>query len=324
MAGRCRSALGRGVLTGLALLAGSLFASGCRKPDDGGKKQVTPAASSQTKPVPRAPSAVVQPKSAARAPCRVVVGSGTLEETGEKLGPRAPLDGKRFVSLAEGERLSLRHERTSREFTLNGPGRFLPCFQGEEQLLAVRGSVTSPVGIGTHAGGEVVLATPFGVVKYADAELLAIVTEERLSLAVKAGEATFVPQVAELDSKKPPAPRVLRGPKGALAITKAVDAKLAVAQCRTAGDASRALSKPPRATAPTPSARASLGSWAVSSFEARRKARIACALARTASANLSEPERTRLWDLLESQDQSLDRRELRAGVALDQVPAEKK
>jgi hypothetical protein len=302
----------------------ALLAGGCGKSGGAAKKQAAPDASSQNQPALKAPSEKLQPKLTPAAPCRVVVGAGTLEATGEKLGPRAPLDGRRFVSLAEGERLSLRHERTTREFTLHGPGRFLPCFQGEEQLLVVRGRAASPVGIGTHAGGEVVLATPFGVVKYPDAELEATVTEQRLSLKVLAGEATFVSQVAELESKKAPTARVLRGPKGVLEITKAVDATSAVAACRAADDASRALRKPPAPAAPAASARAALGAWAVSSFEARRTARIACALARTASASLSEPERSRLWDLLDSQDQRQDGRELRAGQALDQVTPEKK
>jgi hypothetical protein len=314
-------AFGRGWFTGLALACGALVASGCGKSGEGAQKHAAPAASSQNKPVAKAPSAMVPPKPAAQAPCRVVVGTGTLERTGEKLGPRAPLDGKRFVSLAEGERLSLRHERTTREFTLKGPGRFLPCFQAEEQLLVVHGTVTSPVGVGTHAGGEVVLATPFGVVKYADAELEATVAEKRLSLKVLAGEATFVPQLTEPEGQKPLATRVLRGPKGVLDVAKGVDAALAVAQCRTESDASRALRKPPPPAAPAASTRRALGAWAVLSFDARRRARIACALARTASAGLSEPERGRLWDLLESQDPSL---ELGAGLALDQVPPEKK
>lgn len=232
-----------------------------------------------------------------KAPCRVSTGIGTLEAPDAVLGPRSELDGTRFVTLAAGQRLSLRHERTQRELTLLGPGRFLPCVDGGEQVLVVEGGVKSTAGVGAHAGGEVVLATPFGLLRYADAGVDVKVAPSRLSLEVQAGEATF--DAPPNRGASEPKPKRLRGPKAVFEATKAADAETAVEHCRSARASSGALARPPRLAG---SARAELGTWAVASFEARRRARLACSLARVVIASRPEAERKHLGDLLEGRE----------------------
>jgi hypothetical protein len=280
----------------------------------------TPSASAPNASAKNAASAVASAEIAKpppKAPCRITTGRATLEPN-EAVGARTGLDGTRFVVLAEGERISLRHERTQRELALRGPGRFLPCPGGEEQVLVVSGGVKSTAGVGVHAGGEVVLATPFGVVRYVDAAVDVTVKASQLSVDVLTGEVSFDAPPAKAGEL--PNTRVLGAAKGArpppakLVSPKAGDPTIAVEHCRSARAASQALGKPPR---PAGSARAALGTWAVASFEARRAARLACALARVVIESRPEPERRRLEDLLESQ-------ESRVKGAAPPPPAEKK
>jgi hypothetical protein len=259
-----------------------------------------------------------------KAPCRVTTGTGTLEGPNEAVGPRTGLDGTRFVVLAAGERISLRHERTERELALLGPGRFLPCHGGDEQVLVVSGGVKSNAGVGVHAGGEVVIATPFGVVRYVDAAVDMTVEASQLSVHVLAGEVSFDdPPDKAGERRSTSVLGAARGtrptkldlpPPDTLVSPKAADPKMAVEHCRSTRASSRAFEKPPR---PAGSARAALGTWAVASFEARRAARLACALARVVIESRPEPERRRLEDLLES-------RESRPKAAASPPPAEKK
>lgn len=303
-----------GALRPLGVALAALFAahgSACRRAEpEGTRSQAARASASATARPSARPHTLVAP--AAKAPCRVGAGTGTLEAPAQPLRARSELDGKRFVSLAAGERLSVRHERTTRELTLAGPGRFLPCARGEEQVLVVEGGVTSALGVGAHAGGEVVIATPFGLVRYADAAVDVKVAPSRLSLRVAAGDVVFDAPPGKPGAE--PKPKTLRGPKGILDATKRADAALTLERCLSARATSQKLEKPPR---PSGSARAPLGSWAVASFEARRGARLACALARAVIAGLPEPERRRLEDQLESPNSA-------GGSSTRALPAEKK
>lgn len=286
----------------LVALPALAFAAACRRsaPDAADNSA---SASARHESAPKSavasarPSAGIPAPARPKAPCRVTTGSGSLEAPKEPIGPRSELYGTRFVELAADERISLRHERTQRELTLLGPGRFLPCARGDEQVLVLQGGVKSTPGVGAHAGGEVVLATPFGLVRYADAGLHLQVSPARLALGVNTGEAQFdpPPRDAAVEAK----PKSVRGPNGKLDVTKAARAEVAVERCRSAEASSRALEKPPR---PAGSARAALGTWAVASFEARRAARLACALSRVVIESRPEPERRRLEDLLASRE----------------------
>jgi|SRR5687768_10095724 len=305
----------RSLLVALALLGYPNTACRRSTPEasDGVAAGSAPAASARTIAAPSiTPSAALPDAPPPKVPCRVSTGTGRLEAPSSTLGPRSELNGKRFVVLAEGERISLRHERTQRELSLLGPGRFLPCVRGDELVLVIEGGVKSSPGVGVHAGGEVVLATPFGLVRYADAAADLKVTASRLSLKVQAGEASFDP--APRKATEAVRPKAVRGPNGSIDATKTADAEIALERCRSAETSSRALEKPPR---PAGSARAALGTWAVESFEARRRARLACALARVVIAGRPLAERRRLEDLLESRESDAK------GAALA-PPAEKK
>jgi hypothetical protein len=203
-------------------------------------------------------------------------------------------EGRSFIELGPGE-IVLRHAATTRELSLKGPGRFLPCFLGTETVLVARGSVKTTAGAGARAGAEVVLATPFGTLHFADAALEARVAERELDIRIENGVVTLVPATGKPSADAGTTDLVL-GPKSKKRLSSEVDVKLLLERC---GEASRPLgTAPPTA----PSARSELGKWSVEQLKARQTARWACATARAATGRAEEPERTRLSREIESID----------------------
>jgi hypothetical protein len=195
-------------------------------------------------------------------------------------------EGKEWLELGAFE-VVLRHASTTRELSLRGPGRFLPCFLGTETVLVAAGWVKTTAGAGARAGAEVVLATPFGTLHFADAALEARVGERELEVKVETGVATLVPAAGPKPGADACAPDQVLGPKSKKRLSGAVDAKALIERC---GEASSPLgTTPPTA----PSARSELGKWSVAQLRARQTARWACATARAAAGRDSEPERTR-------------------------------
>ena len=221
------------------------------------------------------------------------------------IGARAPavgaaLEGREFLDLVDETEVALRHGTTTRELTLRGPGRFLPCFLGTETVLVATGTVKTTAGAGARAGAEVILATPLGVLHFADAALELRVGERELDARVDTGGATLVSASGKKGVPDAGAPDLVLGPKGRKRLSGAVVASDLVSRCReTAG----ALGASPPAPAPSiSSSRTLLGQWSVAQLKARQGTRWACAIARAAVGRLDGPERDRLWAEITASD----------------------
>jgi hypothetical protein len=254
------------------------------------------SAAPSARPVPSATVAAVAsvPPPRPRVPgCRVLEVKGATPPP-----PGTPRVGTAFaanawVDLAAGVELAVKHGETTREFRLGGPGRFLPCPDSEEEVIVARGTVLTTPGPGSRAGAEVVLATPFGVALYADAELRLDVTADKLTLAVKQGQATLNERV--------------RPTSGTRSVHGKVDADALVKDCETARL---------KGAEPAPSDQAARGAWAAGMLQWHRRVRLRCARARAAAGRLDDPERARLEDLLEQ------RKSPAPGAAAAEKPAE--
>lgn len=262
------------------VLTAVLAAAGCRE-----KPKPAPAASARASarpaPVPRPPSSAGAPKPAPVG-CRVLTLQGNAPSAPK---PGDLLDGRSFFELPEGAVLSLRHSETTRELTLKGPGRFRACPKGEELVAVTRGTVTTTSGPGARAGAEVRLATPFGVVRFADAALTLRVTAEEAAVSVTQGYAVVDGRTKE----DGPAQSPVSGPRGRSTFRGRSDAKALVAACekQAAG-----LATP----VPAGSASENLGRWAVERLKARQAARYACSRALAAVGLVEGPDADRLWD----------------------------
>ncbi len=248
-----------------------------------------PSASAVRSARPVVPASAEPPPELPR--CRVITARPNSGKAADA-GATAPavgtvLEGRDWLELGAFE-IVLRHASTTRELALKGPGRFLPCFLGTETVLVAKGTVKTTAGAGARAGAEVVLATPFGTLHFADAALEARVAERELEVKVEGGVVTLVEGANPKASADAGTPDLVLGPKSKKRLSGAVNGKLLVERC---GEASGPLgTTPPTA----PSARSELGKWSVAQLRARQTARWACATARAAAGLLEDPERTRV------------------------------
>jgi hypothetical protein len=207
-----------------------------------------------------------------------------------------PVDGRRWLDLAAGVEVALKHGATTREWTLRGPGRFLACENGEEVVYTARGYVETTPGAGTRAGAEVTLGAPFATVRYADAMLRLEVGDGQLVLAVSEGTATLEAVDTKTGSGVAPA-RSLSGPRGRAVVTGTAEPARLAERCSAATAAAETRAARPGAI---PSGRAALASWAVDQLKARQAARMTCARARAAAGRLSGVEAGRLSGLIDA------------------------
>jgi hypothetical protein len=271
-----------------AAFAALLVVAGCRA-----REQPAPSASARasalSRPSASAPSqASSAPRAASpppRAGCRVLALRGEKEPGAPKVGDF--FDGDGWLELRSGVELSLRHSETTREFTLIGPGKFQACKAGAESVLVARGIVGTSAGPGARPGAEVLLATPFAILRFSDAKLRLEVAEKKLTLGVEQGSATIE---SDLSAAAAP-PKTVSGPQGKFTLTSAVDTEALVSACRTAG--------PAPGPKPAPSAGSKLGEWAAVQLKARRAARYSCARAHAALARLEGAEHSRLSGLMD-------------------------
>lgn len=197
--------------------------------------------------------------------------------------------GQAWLNLAPGVEVAMKHGATTREFRLVGPGRFLPCPQSEEEVVIASGTVVTTPGPGSRAGAEVMLATPFGVVLYADAALELVVKDDRMALTVKQGEATINDTGAQDPRENVPVVHVKPADHTVTQGGK-VDADELAKSC----DAARA-----QPIVQPPSDRAARGAWAANMLEWRRRVRLRCARAGAAVARLGRGDDPRLDDLVD-------------------------
>jgi hypothetical protein len=211
--------------------------------------------------------------------CRAIRVRGDLRSDTGPIAEMTPLDGRAWISLGEGE-VAVRHGPSSRDFTLVGPGRFLPCRGGAEQVLIGSGRFKSSAGTGVRPGGEFTIATPFGSVSYGDADVGASIEAGRLTIEVRRGE---VATEAVPGSKG--LPKRLRGPNGsALVSGTPVPADLVGACERAATDAGSSAERLMGA-----GGRAELGKEAAAQLTDRRRARAVCASAEASLDRVTDP-----------------------------------
>ena len=245
----------RGALLCVALVAG------CKRESTDAKTHAPPPSA-----LPSLVSASPRPP-----PCRALrVKGGARTETAPVV-TMTPLDGRAWVTLEDGADMVVRHGVTAREFSLRGPGRFLPCRGGTEQVLVASGRVRSAMGTGVRPGAEFSIATPFGSLSYGDADVESNVEGSRWQVEVRRGSVASdpVPGTQGLPTG------TLAGPNAVVTATGSANPGGLVANCENA--AREAAAGAERVLAATD--KATLGRDAALQLTARRHARAACASA---------------------------------------------
>lgn len=220
-----------------------------------------------------APGTSAATASRAKSPaCRVMSLRGDVRTaTGERIDKGNLLAGDRWLVLEPGASLALKHTTSGRELAFDGPARVLPCFGGEEEMIIGLGTVRTQSNVGVRPGATVVLGTPFGSVRYADAQARLVVGEAKLEVPEASGDLTLVPLLS------PATPVALTG-AGAQLPKSAVSADESLAACTRA-----AQSASEQARALLSAAAGNRGELAAAHVRARGAARLTCAAA-TASA----------------------------------------
>jgi hypothetical protein len=257
------------------------------------KKKPTPtpapsaSASSAPSPAPVANAPFV-PRPVAGCRALAVKGQVTLGDAGVVTG--SLLDGDRWLTLASGAALSIKHTQSGRELELVGPATAMVCRRGAEQVLLAAGQVRTSAGMGARPGAEVLIATPTGTIRYGDAGLDADVGPRSLRVNVKQGEVWLEPEALG----SPPFSNPLHPPKGHATLSaRPLDTKKLLESCETA--AKRAEAGARAVVNPGPDA-GPLGERVSAHVKERAEARAACAVAAAATGLVSDPaERQSLW-----------------------------
>jgi hypothetical protein len=226
--------------------------------------------------------------------CQVISVRGSVHrENGGELARGQKLEGTEWLALGDSAELVVRFG-SSREFSLMGPGKFLPCRNGEEQLLVSRGQLRSARAPHLPQGAETWIATPFGWVTYADAELDMSVGIDAWITNVKQGSLFLM----SVFSPSQGLPRRISGPKGRARVDGRAPIEALVVRC--AQSAARARENADRVFRSTPDR---LGAAAAAQLLSRRSARGDCATAAARWASLDEPARAaRLGDQITRAD----------------------
>jgi hypothetical protein len=162
-------------LLGVAVFFGAL-ACGCKNTgshEGGASGQPSAPVKIAVPPAPAPVPAPYVPELLATAKsCRVLTLTGkATTASGAPVERGAPLDGRAWIDLPRDAALTVKHTSTGRELTLTGPAHFLPCDHGEERYVVTLGRVATTTWAGARPGVEVLLATPFALVRYGDARL---------------------------------------------------------------------------------------------------------------------------------------------------------
>ncbi|HEY4159117.1 MAG TPA: hypothetical protein VGM29_13505 [Polyangiaceae bacterium] len=222
--------------------------------------------------------------------CRAIAVKGLVTLGDAAVITGSLLDGERWLTLASGARLSIKHTLSGRELELQGPATAMVCRHGSEQILLSAGQVATASGMGARPGAEVLIATPLGTIRYGDAALDADVGPKGLRINVKQGEVWLEPEALG----SPPFTNPLHPPKGRAALTThAIDTQKLLADCEAA--AKRAEAGARNVVAPTPDAGA-LGDRVAEHVKERGQARAACSIAAAAAGLVTDPaERQNIW-----------------------------
>jgi hypothetical protein len=206
-----------------------------------------------------------------------VKGTATTDD-GEKLASGAVLDRPRWITLAAGAEVAVKHAETTREVVFHGPARFLPCERGEERFLLTRGRAVTATWAGARPGAEVVIATPLGAAVYGDAKLDVHVEGNTLSVHSDNGEAALYPSAISEGGEKPSTDatgvKVFAG-KTEKAKAASVDVKALVSSCEASATTAEARARDVLGA----EKKVPLGELAAAHVRARKVARIQCEIA---------------------------------------------
>ncbi len=258
------------------------------------RRRSAPAGPSEsTAASPSSPDAGVAP-SAAAAPapptskCRALRVVGDAKVGTLALANGTQLDGSEWVALAKDASLTVIHPNSSRELSLAGPAYFRPCRHGREQLLLTRGVITVGTGAGSRPGAEVLIATPVGAVRYADADFTLKLDDKKLNVEVRAGQ-------VEVDAAPTSADRAKNTAKGFKSPLHAKDRLVVsvgkpdpvqlMATCKAAADVAVETGR----KVADRSATEPLGERAQANVRARRAARLACTIAAASIGLVADP-----------------------------------
>ena len=227
-------------------------------------------------------------------PCRAIAVTGdvTFTPAGETKptplasGDRVPEAS--FLRFAEGSRVTVKDPRTTRELTVEGPGRARLCVNDEDEVWLVGGTFQATRGSGESPGSEVLVATPFGAIRYGSAAFRASVTT-KLDISLTAGTALL--RVSA--TSRSPSDAGVSGwtplPAGTTTVEPRPDpdpASKQVAACKASATETGRL-----AATVAQASRENLGDRAAAHVDSRRNSRADCAMAHTAVA-WKEPPRS--------------------------------
>jgi len=211
--------------------------------------------------------------------CRAIDVKGrVVDETDHPITTSAPLDRAVWLDMDPKALLAVKDVETGRELVFMGPGRVRPCVDGEERFYLVSGEVRTAAAAGARPGAEVLVATPYGVVRYGDARLVIKADRGAISIRAEMGDAWL--EVPSADGSGISEEKIGTG-KRLERKGLSVDVKALVGTCeataKVAEERALVVLKPGPSEQTTP-----LGARAAEHMRARRSARFACALARAA------------------------------------------
>jgi hypothetical protein len=213
--------------------------------------------------------------------CRALRVEGEAKLGEAALSQGAELDGSDWVRLGAGASLTLKHASSGRELALAGPAVFRACRRGREQVLLAEGKVTVGAGMGARPGAEVLIATPVGSVRYADAEFTLALDRKRLSVEVRAGQVEVDPAVLVV----PPAKSALHAKDKLVIPLGKPDVPALMLRCKDAAEAAESSAR----RVGDRSLPESLGERAQAHVRARKTARSACTVAAASTGLVADP-----------------------------------
>jgi hypothetical protein len=194
------------------------------------------------------------------------------------------LTGEQWIELGPGARLDVKHAASGREYSLFGPALALPCREGRERIVLARGEIKTSVGVGARPGALVLIATPFGVIRYGEASLGVKVESRKANVSVETGAAWLAPA----EGVRLTGNERLIGPKAEARLQSSkADPKPAelVEACEKAAQTAKQQAKDLMARNQAPE----LGERAKQHMQQRSRAREACMVAEAAARLAQQP-----------------------------------
>jgi hypothetical protein len=200
--------------------------------------------------------------------------TGDVRRAGAPLAAGARLDGPPALELAPKATLHLVHTSSTRQWVVSGPARLVACAGGAEELSLARGSLRVAPGAGVRPGAEVWIGTPFGSLRYADAQAEISADARALTLRIASGEVWFAPLGGSTNEEQ----RLAPGSTRLEAAPYRLPSERAIERCGR--DAELAQSRAQALLGPLSRP---LGQLAAEHVRARQRAHASCASAQAAT-----------------------------------------